>query len=108
MQGGTAVGVETTVDTSEGAFGISPMYAVQLVGERILVAKAGAADGIALDGIVSVQQPRAHSFVLRVTMPRDQSLPGWKLNPSARFVPATLDALRLQLLWHVAWMGTEA
>jgi len=105
--GGSQVGVETTVDTSEAGFASAPMYAVQLLGERILVQKVGTADGIMLDGIVSVQQPRANSFVLRVTMPRDQSLPGWKLNPGSRFVPITLDQLRVELQWQVAWMGTE-
>jgi len=105
--GPSMVGVETTVDTSDAAFARAPLYTVQLLGQRVLAPRAGTTDGVLIDGVTSIQQARASSFVLRVTLPRDQFVPGYKLNPSSSFTTATLDALRTTLRWRVAWMGIE-
>jgi len=99
---GAPQGVETVVDTSAAGFVKSPTYTAQVIGNRAL-----AANGPIVDGSVSIVQPTATAFTLRLLLPRNLVMGNLPLNPDAIFVPATLAALQKTLGWSVAWMGIE-
>lgn len=96
----TKHGVATIVDTSAAGFRHTPEYTAQIVGER-------AVGGNVFDGIVSIAQPTATSFVCRLTMPMNLLVGGPVLNSAGQFNAALLDTLRNQLQWQVSWMGVE-
>ena len=99
---GVAQGVETIVDTSAAGFVKAPAYTAEVIGNRAL-----SANGPVIDGFVSIVQPTATSFTLRLLLPRNLAMATLKLNPDAIFIPATLAVLQKTLGWTVAWMGIE-
>ena len=99
---GVPQGVETVVDTSAAGFVKAPAYTAEVIGSRALTA-----NGPIIDGFVSIAQPTAASFTLRLLLPRNLVMGNLLLNPDAIFVPGTLAALQQSLSWHVAWIGIE-
>lgn len=99
---GIPQGVETVVDTSEAGFVKAPTYTAEVNGNRAL-----SANGPIIDGFVSIVQPTATSFTLRLVLPRNLVVGNLALNPDTIFVPATLPVLQKSLGWTVAWMGIE-
>jgi hypothetical protein len=104
---GAVLGVETTVDTSSAGFRHAPVYTAHVLGERELEASAIGLPPVLIDGVATVVTPLPTSFVLRVTLPRDVSMPPYVLNPGWRLNPQLPDLLTKQLGWYVTWMGLE-
>lgn len=100
--------VQTVVDTSAAGFRRVPVYFADLQGSRILQSFAGAGPGAAIDGHAEVTEPRADRFTLRVTLPRGLDGGRYTINPPAAFQAATLERLRSDLAWSVAWTGIES
>lgn len=98
---GTALGVETDVDTSAAGFQTMPAYSAQLMGSRAL--KSG---GV-LDGFLAIDSPTPTGFTLRVLMPRNLGGAPQTVNPTSAFKASLLKTLQNTLAWHVAWLGVE-
>jgi len=104
---GTPIGVETVVDTSGAGFRTAPVYTATVLGSRVVASPGGAGGGRLADGFAEIADPTPTAFRLRLTMPRDVSMPPYTLNPSPMFTKALLDTLEKKLAWSVAWMGVE-
>lgn len=110
----TAVGVQTTVDTSLAGFGATPNYIAHMIGNREFYEPSGTPEfpepGLLLDGSTFVLNPTPSSFICRLLLPRNLSLgPNYNLNADAFFSPTSdaLNRLEKELMWHVVWMGVE-
>lgn len=104
---GSALGVETTVDTSAAGFQMTPAYVAQIVGSRILKTAVGNQNGQIIDGPASIASASPSAFTLRVTLARNLSSSPYDINPDAAFTSALLDSLQTKLTWSVAWVGVE-
>ncbi|HEV7705363.1 MAG TPA: hypothetical protein VGO46_13770 [Gemmatimonadaceae bacterium] len=98
---GSALGVETIVDTSDAGFQSMPVYSAQVTGARVLK------NGSVADGFVTLDSPSTTQFTLRVLMPRNLGGQPHAINADTMFKPALLDSLRDDLGWRVSWMGVE-
>jgi hypothetical protein len=105
----TVLGVVTTVATSDAGFQFNPRYQAHVVGERIFTPKPPKKK-FAVDGYAQIAKSSATSFELQVTLPTGTTLAGDAvvlLNPPEVFEPKFVDVLKLDLGWHVVWMGVE-
>jgi hypothetical protein len=100
------------VDTSSAQFRTTPCYSAHIVGNRFFNMEIGEKESnFLLDGFVSVVEPNAAGFTLRVLMPEKMSIGILSVNPSRFFdqnvfEPDGRDALQKNG-WHVVWMGIE-
>ncbi len=110
---GSALGVETVVDTSSAGFGMTPVYTAHVAGSRILKAAITGGSGGAsshgqlIDGLATIVDPSPTGFTLRVALPRNLAMSPYVLNPSAAFSATLPETLRATLRWQVMWMGVE-
>ena len=99
---GVIAGVQATIDTSTAAFGSTPSYVANLMGDHVLAPSTRV-----VDGILSIVAPAPGSFVARVTMPRNLKIGTIDLNPAAVFTSTLPVSLRNTQQWCVAWIGME-
>ena len=105
----TVLGVAATVATSDAGFQVNPRYQAHVVGERIFTSKPPGKQFV-VDGYTQIAKSTATSFELQVTLPTGSTLASdavVPLNPPEVFKPEFVDVLKLEMAWHVVWMGVE-
>jgi hypothetical protein len=87
------------IDTSAAGFGSPPCYSAALRGPRLLTVPlpGGKSDEVFADGVVSIEDPTATGFRVRV-------LPLLLIDPHTA---ADVDWSNVTFPWTVAWMGIE-
>jgi hypothetical protein len=94
---GSAIGAVASVSTAAAGFGDTPRYQARIEGERF-------ANGILVDGPISVESPTPNSFDAVVLLPRGFALAGGvPLNPPGVHADGFLD----ERGWRVVWIGVE-
>ena len=98
IDAGTMLGVSVDVDTSAARFRTTPLYTVQLVGERKL------STGQLAVGYPVVASQKPDRFTANVLFPNISAA----INPPVLFDPSTAPGVvQNEVKWSVAWMGVE-
>jgi hypothetical protein len=97
----SALGVATTVTTSEAGFQIAPRYQAHVVGERMFQVAAGG-ETFLVDGYAQIVQGTASSFELRVILPAGTTVGSGQKVP---FTKANYDAVVTRILAAFAPFG---
>jgi hypothetical protein len=100
--GPETVGFEVTVDTSDARFRGTPRYVAHIAGDRYLATQPGPLVAVALTNVVDATPVH---FTMQALLPPNL---GGNINPPALYDETdAVDIVKMQLGWHVVWMGIE-
>lgn len=95
-EGADSLGVLTHVDTVEARFTTTPNYTAHVVGDRYQLSDDGSE--VLIIGLTNVTDATPNGFTMRVRTQVERSqIEGEDL----------INLIRVELQWHVAWMGIE-